>query len=221
MKKLNKKMNESSRYNDTALQKLMALVEQYGNTCRALGFMQGHGDKWEQGYTKQKSKQLLDDIKEHATPYMAYTAYDGKEEFDESDESQKSEWFHKIGRNSYELTKPIPGYCVVDCSGSGSKDDEVAMWVDELKFDIGLPRDAAIEHLEQYGAWNKEELESKTDNELAQILLFLFCEDIYEQAHEMAEDEPDVEALGDPSDWDDDIWEKFQREYSCGCYLNG
>lgn len=37
----------------------------------------------------------------------------------------------------------------------------------------------------------------------------------------MAEDEPDVEALGDPRDWDDDIWEKFQREYACGCYLNG
>ena len=141
--------------------------------------------------------------------------------FKESIDEQKSEWFHKIGGNSYELTKPIPGYCVVDCSGPGSKDDEVSRWVDELKFDIGLPRDAAIEHLEQYGAWDKEELESKTDNELAQILLWLFCGDIYEQAHEMAEDEPDVEALGDPSDWDDDIWEKFQREYACGCYLNG
>ena len=88
MKRLNRKMNESSRYNDTALQKLMALVEQYGKTCWTMGFTEGQdGDS---KYAEKKSKQLLDDIKEHATPYMAYTAFDGKEEFDESvNESRK------------------------------------------------------------------------------------------------------------------------------------
>ena len=88
-------VKESSNYNDQALEKLMALVEQYGKTCWVMGFTEGQdGDS---KYAEKKSKQLLDDIKEHATPYMAYTAYDGKEEFEESGSGEETEWFDKMG----------------------------------------------------------------------------------------------------------------------------
>ena len=141
-----KKFNEKTTFNNEQSKKLIQLVIEYGKACEGMGIATADDDIKEKTYWKHQADDAFYEIKELAGQ-MDYTAYDGPEEFEESVDEQKSEWFHKIGGNSYELTKPIPGYCVVDCSGPGSKDDEIAMWVDDLKFDVGLPREAAIEHL--------------------------------------------------------------------------
>ena len=70
------------------------------------------------------------------------------------DASVESDWFDG---NGY-LLKPIPGACVVDCSGSGRKDDEVDYWMRELGFDIGFPVAKAVQFLKEFGAWDDLDL---------------------------------------------------------------
>ena len=67
---------------------------------------------------------------------------------------EETEWFDDRG----ELVKPLPGACVVDCSGSGSKDDEVDDWMRGLGFDIGLPVAKAVQFLKEFGAWDDLDL---------------------------------------------------------------
>ena len=136
-------VKESSNYNDQALEKLMALVEQYGKTCWVMGFTEGQdGDS---KYAEKKSKQLLDDIKEHATPYMAYTAYDGKEEFEESGSGEETEWFDKMG----DIKRHFPKDCILDCSSGGRVDGSVDYWVSELNFKV--PVDGGLRYVREEG----------------------------------------------------------------------
>lgn len=72
----------------------------------------------------------------------------------ESSTDDGSAWFDGRG----ELLKPIPGACVVDCSGSGRKDGEVDYWMRELGFDIGFPVAKAVQFLREFGAWDDLDL---------------------------------------------------------------
>lgn len=233
-------VKETATRNDQALEKLLALVEYYGDLRQGSGRAQATGRDTE--HYKKKAQQILDDIKEHATPYMSYTAYDGKEEFDESG-VESNGWFDD---NGY-LVKPIPGACVVDCSGSGRKDDEVDHWMRELGFDIGLPVAKAVQFLKEFGAWDDLDLLAEVastgdirkmrqwiaDNGndmddrahfdaaqmakrvLAQRILWEFCNEIRDQAYDTSEE--DLESVGLSGyigDWNDEDWVKFQTELS-------
>lgn len=66
----------------------------------------------------------------------------------------ESSWFDDNGQ----LVKPIPGACVVDCGGSGRKDDKVDYWMRALGFDIGLPVAKAVQFLKEFGAWDDLDL---------------------------------------------------------------
>ena len=124
-----------------------------------------------------------------------------------------------------EYKKPIPASCIEDCAGPGQKDNEVAMWVEELGFANGMPIEKAKNYIEEYGAWDREELDAKSDEEIAQIVLWLFCGNVHEEAYLFMRDEnkDDYPELGnlpeDIADWTDQDWEVFQNAY-CSLSLN-
>lgn len=128
-----------------------------------------------------------------------------------SESGNDSGWFDERG----DMLKTLPGDCILACSGQGRVDDDVAFWVDELGFDIDLPRDKTIKFLSEYGAWEPDELENMDIIELAEKVLWIFCNDLKEQAYDMVgEDEELAAKLGDdPSAWGDREWEQFQNEY--------
>lgn len=84
------------------------------------------------------------------------------------------EWFDENGW----LLKELPEECVKACHHSGQCDEDVEYW--QKKLDFRVPRDKAQEWLRKYGAWTQEELQEKTDEELAQVVLWLACGDIQE-----------------------------------------
>lgn len=122
-----------------------------------------------------------------------------------------------------QLIKPLPMDCILDCSGSGRVDDQVAYWVDKLGFDIDMPRGKAIKFLSEYGAWESDELEDMDIIELAEKVLWIFCGNIKEEAYEFMSGSMDYEDV-DPSqypedinDWEEKDWERFQNEVSVQC----
>ena len=106
-----------------------------------------------------------------------YEDMDDEALMNESDDG--SAWFDERG----ELLKPLPGACIMACSGQGRVDDEVAYWVNALKFDLGLPRERAINFLSEYGAWELDELDGMDDFNLAEKVLWIFCGNIKEDAY--------------------------------------
>ena len=72
----------------------------------------------------------------------------------------------------------IPAECIADCSGPGRADDAVAYWRKELGFTVD--RAKAIDCLEGYGAWERAELESDSDEDIASRILWLACVDFHE-----------------------------------------
>lgn len=118
-----------------------------------------------------------------------------------------------------EYTKPLPGDCIKDCASPGQRDSEVAMWVEELDFANGMPIEKAKNYIAEYGAWDREELDEKSDEEIAQIVLWIFAGNVHEEAYMFLrdgykEDYPDLEELPDDvSDWSDEDWEAFQNVY--------
>lgn len=111
-----------------------------------------------------------------------YKAFDA-DDYAGFDESSDGGWFdEKYGF----LQKDIPEECVMDCSGSGRKDDAVAYWVDELKFYIPQPLiGKAKNYLREFGAWEEDELDQWAETEdiehqLAQHILWCFCCDLRE-----------------------------------------
>ena len=128
--------------------------------------------------------------------------------FDESSNGAGN-WFDSDGW----LLKSIPMGCIYDLSGSGQKDDQAEYWVEELGFDDKFPRNKAIDWLREFGAWEVEELEQKSDTELAQIVLWEFCNELKEQANEQGDDI--LEEVGLPievDEWEDADWTLFQTE---------
>ncbi len=68
----------------------------------------------------------------------------------------------------------IPRECVADCSTGGvDAYPAVSEWVDRLDFSVN--RENAIDCLEPYGAWEREELEAESDREIAIKILWLAC----------------------------------------------
>ena len=182
-----KKFNEKTTFNNEQSKKLMAFVLQYGSTCKAQGRAEKSHDRENAREWKAKAATLLDEIQKIASQ-MDYTAYDGPEEFDESG-SETDGWFNEIG----ELTppdwaidefgidpdkSPLPEECVRACSHPGRVDDDVSVWVDELKFDQNFPVERARRWLREYGAWDEEELAKMDARELAEKALWIFACDI-------------------------------------------
>lgn len=83
-------------------------------------------------------------------------------------------WFDEHGW----ILLEIPEECAEDCSHSGRCDDDVEYWVKKLGFEA--PRHLAIPYLREFGAWDDEELAAKSDEDLSQIVLWLFCNDMTE-----------------------------------------
>jgi hypothetical protein len=54
----------------------------------------------------------------------------------------------------------------------------VAYW--RARLDFTVPRDTAIAYLRDFCAWTAEELAAKTDDELAEVVLWSACSDIRE-----------------------------------------
>ena len=80
-------------------------------------------------------------------------------------------WFNDIG----ELTKSLPADCINDCAAMGRVDDAVAYWVEALNFEENFPADKARAYLAEFGAWERDELERMSTNELAQKVLWILC----------------------------------------------
>lgn len=77
----------------------------------------------------------------------------------------------------------VPQVCVDACSHSGSVDDDVAYWQPKIALNYWT-RAEIIEKLQEYGAWNKKELEGLNDNELKCKVLWLACCDAKERQFE-------------------------------------
>jgi hypothetical protein len=79
----------------------------------------------------------------------------------------------------------FPADCVADCSHSGQCADDVSYWRKQLNFTV--PREMAIKYLREFGAWPLESdeydrgLNDMPDDELAEKVLWLACNDIQEQ----------------------------------------
>ena len=80
-------------------------------------------------------------------------------------------WFN--GRDSI---RQLPTECIADCSGSGDHTDDVKFWVEELNFDGSV--ELFKEHLEQYGAWDDEQLKDHEENK--QRVLWIWATDCAE-----------------------------------------
>ena len=204
-------VKETATRNDQALEKLMALVEYYGDIRQGSGRAQATGRDTE--YYKKKAQQILDDIKEHATPYMAYTAYDGKEEFDESgSEEGETEWFDSHG----DIKTHFPKDCILDCSSGGRVDDEVDYWVNELNFHV--PTEKGLSYVREYG------IDDIGPEDVDKYVLWIMCGNIKEDAYEFCRDGSeweyvDRESYPDEMDnWNDEDWDRFQEE-ACVCHL--
>lgn len=72
----------------------------------------------------------------------------------------------------------IPEECVTECTHPGECDADVIRWREKLGFTVSRPD--AIRGLRMYGAWSPEELAVKTDEELAEIVLWVACGSIKE-----------------------------------------
>ena len=82
-------------------------------------------------------------------------------------------WFYENG----ELKGELPQDCVDDCSGSGDATAMVQHWIEELDFKVN--REQAIKYLAEFGAWDT--LETDTDQEITERVLWIACGDISEQ----------------------------------------
>lgn len=72
----------------------------------------------------------------------------------------------------------FPEECINDCSHSGSVDEDIEYWQKKLNFQV--PRELTINYLRDFGAWNLTELNKKSDDDLAQIVLWIACCNIKE-----------------------------------------
>jgi len=81
---------------------------------------------------------------------------------------------------SYDLSiDDLPEECVQDCgAGGGAKDQAVEYWRKKLNFTVD--RQKAIDCLQGYGAWEPEELEALSDEEIADKILWLACSNFAE-----------------------------------------
>ena len=86
----------------------------------------------------------------------------------------KSPWFDSYGY----FVGTLPDNCVADCSHSGQCDEDVKHWRQRLEFHV--PRERTIAYLREFGSWTADELNAKSDEGLAEIVLWLACCEIRE-----------------------------------------
>ena len=87
--------------------------------------------------------------------------------------------------NGFELR--LPGRCVIDCSHSGSCDDDVAYWTPKVReqvekdaFPLRPTAELIRAELSDHGAWDDEELSDDAAN---------WCRLVWIAANDIAEDE--------------------------------
>lgn len=85
-----------------------------------------------------------------------------------------NKFFDKYGN----LKRDIPMECVEDCSHSGECYEDCFLWVRKLKFQV--QRKIAIQYLKETGAWEQEELEAMSTEDLSIKILWMACNDITE-----------------------------------------
>lgn len=96
-------------------------------------------------------------------------------QMDESIDDE-SGWFDEYGN----MVRDLPPECISACSHSGSCDDDVAFWVDELEFDKGLPVNLAKRWLKATGGWTDDEVEAWTTRDIAERVLWIVCGNLKE-----------------------------------------
>ena len=89
-------------------------------------------------------------------------------------------WFNSRGEFKGCAPVGFPREAMEDCAGSGDVSDAVHYWREKLEFTV--PREMAISWLAETGAWDREELESATDETLAQRVLWLACCEMQESS---------------------------------------
>jgi len=129
-----------------------------------------------------------------------------------NESEEETEWFDSNG----DIKRHFPKDCILDCSRSGSVDDEVDYWVSELNFKV--PVDRGLSYLREYG------LDDIGPEEVDKYVLWIMCGNIKEEAYEFCRDGSeweyvDRESYPDEMDnWNDDDWDRFQEE-ACVCHL--
>jgi hypothetical protein len=98
----------------------------------------------------------------------------------------------------YELNyAQLPKECIQDCSRSGDVSNQVKYW--RIKLNFQVCRNNAIRCLEGYGAW--DDLESASDETIAERVLWLACGDFSEYLRwcEQEGKDPDADDLDPPA----------------------
>jgi len=72
----------------------------------------------------------------------------------------------------------LPRECIEDCSGPGRADEPVAYWRERLGLHVNRKR--AVQCLTGYGAWEADELNALSNDEVAEKILWLACGDFSE-----------------------------------------
>ena len=85
-----------------------------------------------------------------------------------------SDWFDDQGN----FIQDIPSACVEVCSGAGQQVHNVRYWRERLGFEV--PRELAIDYLAHTGGWERDALNTTTDDELAEYVLWVACCDLRE-----------------------------------------
>jgi hypothetical protein len=89
--------------------------------------------------------------------------------------------------HDYEVQIELEHALRVAHQGDCEKDaTDVANEIDGL----GIPREGMIEGLEEYGAWEREDLEEKTDRELESIIVWLIASDVREAINQADNENP-------------------------------
>ena len=84
--------------------------------------------------------------------------------------------------NDILFLEELPRECINDCSASGEQSENVRHWRKEIDFTVD--RASAIRCLKGYGAWTQEELSEQCDEDLAEKVLWLACNDFAEYISE-------------------------------------
>ena len=71
------------------------------------------------------------------------------------------------------LITDVPREAIMECSAPGQVDEDVTYWREQLNLTVN--RERAIECLAGYGAWERDDLNGRTDDDLAEIVLWLAC----------------------------------------------
>lgn len=88
-----------------------------------------------------------------------------------------SNYFNYLDSTGFDLAVDLPDDCVQECSASGSVDEAVDFWVDELKFDPNPDR--CRNYLKSTGGWADDELTDDESNR--RRLLWVVCCELNER----------------------------------------